>query len=315
MWPLVVNILRFGFTMVLVFVMNYILFAGLKELIYFLFPIGPPTLPRLKAIRASDVLKLSTAKKVVFWAMFVPIAIFLINFILPFTACILFAYILFGYAERKALKPGRLLFLTSILVMIVTFAFVKSQPVLMRIDSQFSADLWIYNASNSLIDVLISAAQSLGLPTAPVERLAALVPVVQRNMFVLLYLSLYFFCGVTINKLIGMILPDSKYTAPVYYEIAPDRMLGVLSIAALVAARYLNAPQLSFVVAGLYYLTGINAIVYFLRGGWWPINAFIVAAGTLNPAVAAIFIAVGVLDNLFDLRRAASVLGFEIRPA
>ncbi len=311
MWPLVEYVLRFTFTIAAIFALNIILLAGVRDILYFVLPIGPPTLSRLRSMKSSRPFTGRMLLRIVFWVAFAFTAVFLINFLLSFALFIVAAHFVFSAAERGRISAGRLIMLSAMLLTAVTFEFIRRQPVLLQFDRQFSVDLWVYNASNSLIDALLSACNRLKVDTAGIERLEALVPWIQHNIFGLLFLSLYFFSAVFFGRMARLILPGTKYEAPVYYRVPPVRELGLIAAPALAAAVCLGSPQVAFVVAGIYYLWGVNLLIYWLRGGRWALNLFIAAAGALHPALVVTFISLGVFDNLLDIRRLSAVLGFE----
>ncbi len=311
MWPLVEYVLRFTFTIAAIFGLNIILLAGVRDILYFLLPIGPPTLSRLRSMKPAQALSARTLLRIVFWVAFAFTAVFLINFLLSFALFVIAAYFVFTAAERGRIGAGRLIMLSAVLLAAVTFEFIRRQPVLLQFDRQFSVDLWVYNASNSLIDALLTACNVLNVNTAGIERLEALVPWIQHNMFGLLFLSLYFFSAVFFGRLARLILPGTKYEAPAYYRVQPVKEFAVVAVLALAAAAYLDSPQIAFVVAGIYYFWGVNLLIYWLRGGRWALNLFIAAAGALHPVLIVIFITLGALDNLLDMRRLSAVLGFE----
>lgn len=312
MWQLVVYILRFGFTIAGIFALNCVLLLGLRDIIYFILPIGPPTIPRLKSIRRfsfTNLLTLKTPVRIVFWVAFAFSAGYLHNYFLYFSAFIFVSYFLLKAAEKKWINHGWLILLCSLLIFVITLVFINNQPVLLRINKQFSIDLWIYNASNSLIDAMIAAGQRFGLNTSGIERMAGLVPWAQKNIAALFFVSIYLFCGAVSGRLAKMILPGTSYTAPAYYNVPPLMPFALAAAAVLIASRYAHIPQIVFAVAAVYYIWGANAAIHFLRGGHWALNLFIVFAGALHPVSIAFFIALGVIDNLFDLRRSAAVLG------
>jgi hypothetical protein len=93
------------------------------------------------------------------------------------------------------------------------------------------------------------------------------------------------------------------------------REFGVVAVAALAAAHYAHVPQITFAVAGIYYLWGVSLAIHAFRGGHWAANMFVAAAGALQPWSIALFIVLGALDNLLDLRRLAAVAGLGERAA
>jgi len=316
MWQLITNVLRNAFTIALIFTLNYVLLIGVRDILYFvrdktlvLFGRGPRK-RRRKRIPIPDYRALmKVLYRIIFWAVFVCAAFFFFYFLLPVCGFVMLAYFVFRAAEKKRISPNRLIAVCAALLALAAFAFIRSQPVLLKIDRQFSVDLWIYNASNSLIDTMLEAGRRLHVNTGGIVRLEALVPWIQENIASLIFLSLYVFSGAFITRLARAVLPDTKFEAPAYHRIAPVREFGVIAVLLLAAAHYLHAPQLTFAVAGIYYLWGVNMLIYALRGGQWALNVFIAAAGALNPPTIAFFIALGALDNLFDLRRMAAVFG------
>jgi len=313
MWPLVVYILRFAYTALAIFFANYILVAGTRDILYFVLPIGPPGLPRLRKALKGGISATSIFRRIVFWFLFAAVAVMLNHFLLPVIGFIIVSYFIFKAAEKNRLDAGHLALACGIVLGATAVLFVRSQPVLLRIDKQFSVDLWIYNSSNSLIDTLLYAGRRIGADTSGIERLETLVPWVQENIIVLLFLSLYLFSAVTLTKLGRMLLPGTRYESPAYYKIAPVREFGIMAIAGLAAAHYLHSPQIVFAIAGVYYLWGVNALIYMLGGGHWALNMFIAAAGALNPWTIAALSALGAVDNLMDIRRFTAILFHEKR--
>jgi hypothetical protein len=299
--------------MVVIFAANYVLLLGLRDILYFVLPIGPPAIPRLKRLSLKDVPARKFLNSLVFWLAFVLSALRLINYLPYFLIFIPVAYSIFRAGEKKIISHGALVLLTTLAMLGVTTFIVRGQPVLLRFESKYSVDLWIYNASNSLIDDMMAAGQSLGLNTAGIERLAALVPQVQNNLVVLLFVSLYMFCAVTLGAFARVILPGSGFRPPKYFEIPPVMPVAIVALAALAAAGHYNIPQLALAVGAVYYLWGVNLAIYFMRGGRPLLNIFLAFAGALYPVTIVVFIALGIADNLFDLRRAAAMLG--LRPA
>ncbi len=310
MWPLATNVLSNAYTFAAIVALNYMLLIGIRDILYFILPIGPTARQRRRAKSAHGFFGFNTLKRIIFWTAFVYVALLMRNFVAPVSVFVILAYFLFKAAEKKRIAPNYLVAVCAALLAATAFVFIRSQPVFMKIDRQFSVDLWIYNACNSFIDAMLAAGLRLHVNTTGIARLEALVPWVQENVTALLFLSLYLFSGIFITHLARAILPGTKYESPLYYRIAPVREFGVAAALLLIAAHFLHAPQLTFAVAGIYYLWGVNMLIYSLRGGQWAANMFIAAAGALNPWTIAFFIALGALDNLFDIRRLATVLGF-----
>jgi len=108
-------------------------------------------------------------------------------------------------------------------------------------------------------------------------------------------------------------LPWTKYSAPAYYRLPPVNAFIVAGPGIIVAAHYgLASQQAAFATWGVYYVWGVNLLVYTMRGGHWLANLLILAAGALHPATLALFIFIGIVDNLLDLRRLSSVLGLDV---
>lgn len=314
MAQLALHILRFFFEALVIFVLNYVMLAGIRDILYFLLPIGPPSRKKAAAVSWSNFLKPGFAYRILFWAAFV-IAILRLNLLFfHFLIFVLISYFLFSVAERRRLGPGLLIFLTSILLAAITAILISSQPVLMNIENQMSADLWVYNASNSMIDTMLQAGMAMGIDTTGIERLAAIVPAVQKNIAGILYISIYLLSFVAIGTLVKVILPWTKLRMPHYYDIPPVKWFPVAAAACLVAAAYMQAPALVFVVLALYYIWGMNLAIYLLGGAHWIVFLVAVAAGAMHEPVIPVFIAAGILDNLFDIRRALRMLGVRDTP-
>jgi hypothetical protein len=313
MQPLVAYVWNFAWTILVIFLLNYVLALGTRDLLYLVLPIGPPTMPRIRTAVEGGVSAAVLFRRIIFWIAFAVVVVPNFVFLMPIAEFIVVSYFFFKAAEKNKLSHRLLALSCGAVLAAVAIFFVYGQPVLLRIDRQFSVDLWIYNASNSLIDTLIYAGRRIGADTAGIERLETLVPLVQKNIFALLFLSMYLLSGVTLTKLGRMILPGTSYKAPVYYKIAPVREFALIAVAGLAAAHFLHEPQIAFAVAGVYYLWGVNALIYMLRGGHWALNMFIAAAGALNPWTMTALIALGAADNLLDIRRLAAVLFREKR--
>ncbi len=309
MMPIVVQLLRDLFAMIVIFFSNYVMFIGLRDILYLILPIGPPARPRIKAFGAKDLLRKKTLIRILLWILFIPISVFLIKFLMPFVGFIVLAYFLFANAEKRRIGEAWATMLCAVLLMALTFAFIKTQPVLMRIDTQFSVDLWIYNVSNSYIDLMIMAAQKFGIGTEGILRLAELVPWIQNNVFGLLFLSLYLFSGAMLGSISKLVLPGTGYRPAPYPSFGPVWIFGLFAVVCMIISAFVPIPGLMFVVGGIYYLWGANFLFFAIRGGHRLLNLFIIAAAALHPATVAVFIVVGVLDNLFDLRRFAAVAG------
>ncbi|MEW5946495.1 MAG: hypothetical protein AB1742_09875 [bacterium] len=314
MWLVSVHALKFLFQALAIFATNYIIIIGLRDILYFILPMGRPAKPRLKKPPAARLFSLNALKRLVFWTAFAGAALFLFQMIIPFAAFIAASCLLFRLAERGRLSAGALTLACSILLTGVTSAYVASQPVLIRFDDRLSVDLWIYNSSNSFIDVLIAASQRMRMDPSGLERLAALVPHVQKNIFSLLYLTLYLLCGFLLSWLARIILPGTEYKAPPYYGIAPVRLFAPAAAAVFAWGNYANVTQAQFIVGGIYYIWGVNALVFAAGGCHWTAGLFIAAAGALHPASIGALIALGVADNLLDVRRLCAVLGVRRRP-
>ncbi|MFC1474522.1 hypothetical protein ACFLQK_00620 [bacterium] len=309
MFDLLKNILQFGFTILGFLVANYILVVGIRDIIHLVAGMFSPKRKKKPPLTKEYFLSKKFISRIIFWLAFCAVIVLMIPFILPVLVIMIFATLIFRAAERNVIGAGRAVMLTAVLIVVVTALYVRSQPVLQNIENQLSIDLWIYNAANSLIDAMLATGMKIGMDTSGIERLAALVPYVQENVFVFIAISVYIFCVITAGKLAQMILPATKYRAPVYYMISPEKFF--LPAGALMAAYawYANVPQLYFVIGGVYYAWGVNLLVFALRGGWWPLNLLVLFTGVMHPAPIVFFVALGVLDNLFDFRRAAAIFG------
>ena len=307
MFDLLKNILKFGFTVAAVLAANYILILGFREILRLVS--GGMAGARRKKRKSGPgaTLKKVVVNGVLFWPVFLCVVLIMARFIVQLLAILIAAAAIFRVAEKRNMAAGRVVMAAAALVTAVTALYVRSQPVLLSIEDQLSVDLWIYNAANSLLDAMTAAAMRAGMDTGGLERLAAMVPRVQENIFVFITISIYIFCGVTVGKLIKMILPDTKYAAPVYHMIPPEKYLLPLGALVSLYAWQSHVPQVCYIAAGVYYAWGVNLLIFALKGGWWPLNLFVLFCGAMHPVSIGIFICGGVLDNLFDFRRMAAV--------
>ncbi len=309
MTQLILHIMRFCFEAVVIFGFNYVMIAGIRDILYFLLPIGPPGKKKYPSISWAEFLKPTVIYRIVFWGLFVLAMLLLFRFFVHFVIFVLVSYFLFTAAERRRLAPGPLVLLTSLLIMAITLFLINSQPVLLMIENHLSVDLWVYNAGNSLIDSMISAGLKLGIDTSGIERLAAVVPVVQKHLVGILYISIYLLSLVVTGSLVKVILPWSKFKLPEFHEIPPVKMFPLVTAACLITAHYMKAPELVFVALAIYYFWGINFLFHLIGGAHWLLFLIAVAAGSLNAVVIPVFIIIGILDNLFDFRRILRMIG------
>lgn len=311
MWAMLVNILNFGFTIAVVIVANYIMLLGLRDIIYFIAPGPGGRKPFNLAPGRAGIFEI--AKRIVFWVAFVAVALILKLVLIPIILFVIAGRVIFTAGKSFRLRPPAMSFFSAALMLVITFVYVRSQPVIQQFGDQFSADMWVYNAGNSLLEIMMRAAIGLNIPTTGIEYLAGLIPSVQRNMLGFMILSIYVFSSVLTGSLSGIFTKGRGINMPPYYSVPPLKVFPVVALLVFIAGRFVDIGPMYFVIGGIYYALGVNLLIYAMNGGRWYANLILLVAGAMHPVPATIFIVLGVVDNLLDLRRLGALLGLRPR--
>lgn len=311
MWAMLVNILNFGFTIAAVIIANYVMLLGLRDIIYFIAP-GPGGRKPFN-LEPGKAGVFGIARRIIFWVAFVSVSALFMYLIIPFTLFVIAGRLIFTAGKSFRIRPPAMSFFSALLMLVITFAHVRSQPVIQQFGEQFSADMWLYNAGNSLLEKMMRAAMGLNVSTAGIEYLAGMIPSIQRNMLGFLVLSIYVFSSVLTGSLSGIFTKGRGIEMPPYYCVPPVKIFPVIALAILAAGRFVNIGPMYFVLGGIYYALGVNLLIYAMRGGRWYANLILLVAGAMHPVSITIFIVLGALDNFLDLRRLGALLGLRPR--
>ncbi|MEW6202677.1 MAG: hypothetical protein AB1546_11910 [bacterium] len=300
-------ILRIFFHTLAIFTLNLILLLGIRDILYFILPIGPSTIKRLREFSSVQILSPWFLWKIAFWAIFFYSFVSMSFYIPIYVIFIFICYFVFKAAEKIKLYPGALAFPASLSLLFTVLLLIKSQPVLLTDNGRFSVDLWLYNAINSFLEVFTVAAEKLNLNAAAIDRIALMVPWIQNHIYSLLFLSLFLFSTLFLKHLMKLILIETDYAVPDFYEMPPPKWFFFVAAAIVILGALSQNTSAAFIIVGIYYLWGVTLLLFFLRGNWL-LYCILVAVGILSPVLIATFAVAGVIDNLIDVRRIALLL-------
>lgn len=311
MWAMLVNILNFSFTIAVVLIANYIMLLGIRDIIYFIVP-GPGGRKPFNLSPGKSGL-FAIIKRIIFWVAFLAVCAVFMYLILPFLLFVIIGGVIYSAGRSLRIRPPMMTLLSASLMLAITLIHIRSQPVIVKFGNQFSADMWIYNTGNSLLELMMRAAMQMGISTSGIEYLAGLIPHVQKNMYGFLILSIYIFSSVLTGKLSIIFLKGRSLELPPYFVVSPVKFFPVVALLVVAGGHYADMGPALFVICGIYYAWGVNLLIYSLKGGHWAFNMVLLVAGAMHPVSIVLFIVLGVLDNLLDLRRMGALLGVKPR--
>lgn len=251
-------------------------------------------------------------------------------------------YFIFFSLFRRFLKIGlsfeRIVLLSGIVLFITTLSFVALFLPVLTPQDRVHPGMWIIYHTNEVLIDLLDTTKFLRLNSGFVEglfgRLSGISLYIQANLAAFLFLSsisisLFFFRYIAaiftpleLESKENMVAQSPTLTGftdkkrndlPPYWIIRlPKYSLYILFIPVIASAVLTGlystyTKSVILVACGIYFLAGFCLMVYFFKGGNYALNSIIFVFALTNPVTTWSLIALGILDNLLDLRKVAGL--------